>query len=175
MKTPLLILISAFLMAACTGDSGGSSPAGANANPVVTSFSGSEQDTIEVQVTDRQPVTKAELAAPDGRVFLAHQIDRERLTRQYGYAQPSTGVGVGVGVGSGGHVGVGTGIRIGIPFVIGGSDAPREPRVASTARIRVPDMAAYRAQWQQWKLRVYLGDDATPRVIETGAPPPPAG
>ncbi len=177
MKTPILIMISAFLMAACANNQGTASQKGAAANPVVTSFSGSEQDTLQVQVTDREPVTKVELAAPDGRIFLAHQIDRERLTRQNGYAQPSMGVGVGVAGGSGGHVGTGVGVGFGFPFIIGGSDdnGYREPRVASTALIHVPDMTAYRAQWQQWKVRVYLGEGASQRMIEVAAPQPAAG
>jgi len=178
MKSPVLILISTFLMAACANNQGTAGHQGSAANPVVTSFSTGEQDTLEVQVTDREPVTRAELAAPDGRIFLAQRIDRERLTRQGGgYGQPSLGVGVGVAGGSGGHVGTGVGVGFGFPFIIGGSDdyGYREPRVTSTALIHVPDMAAYRAQWQQWKVRVYLGEGASQRMIEVAAPQPAAG
>ena len=180
MKTPILILISAFLTASCTGNSGSHTYEAAPANPVVTSFAGSEQDTVKVQVTDPQPVTRVELLAPDGRILLAHQIDRERLTRQGGgyYGQPTVGVGVGGGSGgccwgSGGGVGVG----LGFGFPLG--DA-REPdygpgAVASTALVHVPDMAAYRAQWQQWKVRIYLGEGAGERMVEVAAPQPAAG
>jgi hypothetical protein len=83
-------------------------------------------------------------------------------------------MGLGLGVGTGGRTGVGTGFGLGFPLAIGGSD-PGEPRVASTARIRVPDMATYRTQWQQWKVRLYLGEGASRRVIEVNAPQPPAG
>ena len=127
----------------------------------VASFSGSEQDTVKVQVTDPQPVTRVELAAPDGRIFLAHQIDRERLTRQGGgyYGQPTVGVGVGFG------------------FPLGDAREPdyRPAGVASTALVHVPDMAAYRAQWQQWKVRIYLGEGASERMVEVAAPQPGAG
>jgi hypothetical protein len=82
------------------------------------------------------------------------------------------GVGVGVGGGSGGF-GVGTGVGFGFPLG-GGYDAPRDGRVASTAKIRVPDMAGYRAGWQRWTVRVTLGEDGSGRVIEVAAPPPPA-
>lgn len=176
MKTPILMLISAFLIAACSGQQAADSPAGTPENPVVTSFSTSEKDTLDVQVTDREPVTQAELTTTDGQVFPAHQIERERLNRSSGgsYGQPSMGVGVGVGGGSGG-VGVGTGVGFGFPLGGGSYDGPRGPRVASTARIRVPDMAAYRAHWQQWTVRVTLGDGGSRRVIEVGAPPPPTG
>ena len=47
--------------------------------------------------------------------------------------------------------------------------------MVSTALVRVPDIAAYRAQWQRWKVRVTLGEGAGQRVIETVAPAPPAG
>jgi hypothetical protein len=178
MKTPILILISAFLTASCSGNSGSHSYGSAAANPVVTSFSGSEQDTVKVQVTDPQPVTRVELAAPDGRVFLAHQIDRERLTRQGGnyYGQPTMGVGVGGGSGccwNGGGVGVG----VGFGFPLGDARQPddRPAGVASTALVHVPDMAAYRAQWQQWKVRIYLGEGTNERMVEVAAPPPAAG
>jgi hypothetical protein len=175
MKTPILILISAFLTVACSNQPATNTPAGTPANPVVTSFSESEKDTLDVQVTDRQPVTQAELTSPDGKVFIAHQIDRERLTRYGGSYGPTVGVGVGGGSWNGGGFGVGTGVGFGFPLGGGGSyDGPRDGGVASTARIRVPDMAAYRAHWQQWKVRVTLGEGAAKRVIEVGAPPPPA-
>jgi hypothetical protein len=177
MKTPILILISALLTASCTGNSGSRTYEAAPANPAVTSFSASEQDTVKVQVTDPQPVTRVELAAPDGRVFLAHQIDRERLTRQGGgyYGQPTIGVGVGGGSCSWNDGGVGVGFGFGFPL----GDA-REPDygpggVASTALVHVPDMVAYRAQWQQWKVRIYLGEGAGERMIEVAAPQPAAG
>ena len=177
MKTPILIMISALLTASCTGNSGPRTYEAAPANPVVTSFSGSEQDTVKVQVTDPQPVTRVELAAPDGRVYLAHQIDRERLTRQGGgyYGQPTVGVGGGSGGWGGGGVGVGLGFGFGFPL----GDA-REPDdgpggVASMALVHVPDMAAYRAQWQQWKVRIYLGEGTGERMIEVAAPQPAAG
>jgi hypothetical protein len=179
MKTPILILISAFLMAGCANNHGTGAQRGTPANPVVTSFSGSEQDTLQVQVTDPQPVTRVELAAPDGRIYLAQQIDRERLTRQGGgyYGQPT--VGFGVGGGSGGCCWNGSGVGVGLGFGFPLGDA-REPDygpagVVSTALVRVPDMAAYRAQWQQWKVRIYLGEGGNERIVEVAAPPPGAG
>jgi len=179
MKSPVLILISAFLMAACASNRGTAGHQASAANPVVTSFSTGEQDTLEVEVTDREPVTRAELAAPDGRIFLANRIDRERLTRQGGgyYGQPT--VGVGVGGGSGGCCWGGGGVGVGFGFGFPLGDA-REPDygpggVASTALVHVPDMAAYRAQWQHWKVRIYLGEGAGERMVEVAAPPPAAG
>jgi hypothetical protein len=179
MKTPILILISAFLMAGCANNHGAAAQRGTPANPVVTSFSESEQDTVKVQVTDPQPVTRVELAAPDGRILLAHQMDRERLIRQGGsyYGQPT--VGFGVGGGSGGCCWSGSGVGVGLGFGFPLGDArqtdDRPAGVISTALVRVPDMAAYRAQWQQWKVRIYLGEGANERMVEVAAPPPAAG
>ena len=134
---------------------------------------------FELQVTDPQPVTRVELAAPDGRIFLAHHIDRERLTRRGGgyYGQPT--MGVGVGGGSGGCCWGGSGVGLGVGFGFPLGDA-REPDygpagVASTALVQVPDMAAYRAHWQQWKVRIYLGEGGSERMVEVAAPQPNAG
>jgi len=178
MKTPILILFSAILTAGCANQPGPPSAVSGATNPVVSSFSTSEKDTLEIQVTDPQPVTAVELAAPDGRVFPADAIDRTRVISQGGYGYgygygPEVGVGV---AGGGGHTGVGVGVGIGFPFVIGGaSEPPRQPLVRSVARVRVGDMPAYRAQWQQWKLRVHLGEGPDEHVLEEPAPmPPPA-
>jgi len=167
MKSPILILISALLTAACAQQSDDSVYRSGAGNAVVTSFASGDQDTIEVQVTDRQPANQVELVAPDGRILTAHLIERDRIDRRSGGLQPS--VGVGVGIGSGGHVG--SGIGIGFPLSIGGSS--REAQVRSTAHIDVSDMAAYRTNWQQWKLRIRF--DAPNRTVEVAAPPPPAG
>src|SRR5262249_17286979 len=138
MKTPILILISAFLTASCTHNSGSHGHAAVPVDPVVTSFSGSEQDTVKVQVTDPQPVTRVELAAPDGRVYLAYQIDREHLTQQggYYYGQPTGGAGVAGGSGGccGGGGGSGVGVGLGFGFPLGDARQPDYPvGVASTA------------------------------------------
>jgi hypothetical protein len=179
MKTPILIMISAFLMAGCANNQGTAAQRGTPANPVVTSFSASEQDTVKVQVTDPQPVTRVELAAPDGRIYLAQQIDREQLTRQGGgyYGQPT--VGVGVGGGSGGCCWNGSGVGVGLGFGFPLGDARQTDDypvgVVSTALVHVPDMATYRAQWQQWKVRIYLGEGGNERIVEVAAPQPAAG
>jgi hypothetical protein len=47
--------------------------------------------------------------------------------------------------------------------------------VASTALVHLPDMAAYRAQWQQWRVRIYFGEGAGERMVEVAAPQPAAG
>jgi len=170
-------MISAFLMAGCANNHGTAAPGGSPANPVITSFSEGEQDTVKVQVTDPQPVTRVELTAPDGRVYLASQIDREHLSQHGGYYGGAPTVGVGVGGGSGccwGGSGVGVGVGFGFP--LGDAREPDYPvGVTSTALVHVPDMTAYRTQWQQWKVRIYLGEGAGGRMVEVPAPPPAAG
>jgi hypothetical protein len=174
MKIPTLSALCVVL-AACSGSPGTYAPAGSADNPVVTTFAAGEPATVSVRVTDREPVERVELTDPAGRAYVAHQIDRERLSRSYGRYGPSTGVGVGVGVG-GGDVAVGSGVGFSFPLFGGGyDDTPYGRHVASTALVRVPDMAAYRAEWPRWKVRVYLGEGAGRRMIEVAAPPPPAG
>ena len=155
------------LLAACAGNTSGG---GSISQPVTTAFAPGSADVIEVQVTDPLPVQQAELHAPDGRIFLAYQIDHDRVRQERGGYSPF-GIGLGVFGGSASHVG--TSVGIGLPF--GGIEpAPREPQVMSLARIRVEDMAAYRTSWPGWKLRLRLGD-ANPRFMELPAPRPPEG
>lgn len=172
MKTVVLTLFSALLMVgSLVGCSSQSSNRPIATAPVTTSFATGAPDTVEVQVTDRDPATQVELVAADGRVYPAYQILRDKTIETGGGASPSFGLGVGGGWGSWGGSGVGTGIGIGIPLG-GGGDYYRAPAVRTTARIRIEDAAAYRAGWQGWKVRVHMGDD-TGRVIEMPAPKPP--
>ncbi|GIK97568.1 MAG: hypothetical protein BroJett029_17770 [Alphaproteobacteria bacterium] len=155
------------LLAACSAGGGDivSSPVGA-----AFSLAEGRVGEIEVTVADRQPVETAALVAPDGEATPAHQIDRSKTVEDEGGFMPSFGVGVFGG--SSGHVGTSVGINI----PVGRSGAPHDPVIDSRARIRVPDMAAYRAGWQDWKIRIELGTGAADRrVMEIPAPRPPEG
>ena len=173
MKTPILMLFSAFLTAACSNQPQPPTYLAQPANPVVTDFSKSEKDTVEIQVTDPQPAAQMELVAPDGRIFPASSIDRETVVRQRGGYSPSIGFGLGVG-GWSNHAGVGTGVGFGFPFGDYSQPAAASGQVKSSARIPVADMAGYQASWQQWKVRVLFGAGASQRTLEVAAPPPPA-
>lgn len=159
-------LAALLLLAACSGDGGDiTRPVSAEFAPADTETAGA---AIEVTVEDRQPVETAELVAPDGSATPAHQIDRSRIV-EHGAAQPS--IGVGVFGGSSGRVGGGVGI--GFPM---GSSGSYDRVIDSRALIRVPDMAAYRQGWQDWKIRIRLGTTETnERVMEIPAPRPPEG
>ncbi len=158
----LLVLLA---VAACAGDDdrGFSSP-------VAAGFAAGAADRIEVTVADSQPVETAELVAPDGSVTAAYQIDRSKTIDEGGGPQPS--VGVGVFGGSSGQIGT----SVGINFPVGRSGAPSDPVIDSRALILVPDMAAYRAGWTGYRLRLHLGTTETNRrVMEIPAPRPPEG
>lgn len=161
-----LVLLA--LLWACADEAGRGGSQGAISRPVSATFAAGLPDVIEVRVADPEPVEQAELRAPDGRVYPAFQIDRDRVVQEGGGYSP---FGVGVGVFGGSSSGVGTSFGVGLPLGgVGG--APREPQVASLARIRVDDMAAYRVDWPAWKVRLRLGE-VNPRFMELPAPRPP--
>lgn len=165
MRPIFALLGAALLLAACAGDDRREPIA----SPVAVRFAADAADVIEAEVTDRQPVDRVELAGPDGRVVPAYQILRDTAAEAGVGLRPS--IGVGVSGGSSSRVGVG----VGIGFPIGGFERPAEPPpVRSLARLRVPDMAAYRAAWPRWTLRIRLGTpEAGFRFMEVPAPRPP--
>jgi hypothetical protein len=165
-----LVLIALVLLAACSGDRERARPAAAEP-PYAAAFAPEFPDLIQVSVRDARPVTAARLVAPDGTFYEAYAIDTERSrTGGGGGWGVSPSVGVGVGGGSGG---VSTGIGIGFP-IFGGGGAPARSEVRSTARIRVTDMAAYRANWEKSELRVTIGEGSEAHDVVIPAPQPPA-
>ncbi|WP_119461517.1 hypothetical protein [Rhodospirillaceae bacterium SYSU D60014] len=167
MKRGLSILFSGFLLTACAGDRDERT----FERPVTASFVAEEADVVEVRVTDEQPVEAVELVGPDGRVYRAHQILRDRIVEERGGALSNLGIGVGVTGGSSSRIGT----SIGLGFPLGGfGGAADEPEVLSRARIQIEDMAAYRADWQDWTVRIQLGTSETGlRFMEVPAPSPP--
>ncbi|WP_133611538.1 hypothetical protein [Dongia mobilis] len=126
-------------------------------------------DIITVTVTDPLPARSARLIAPDGAVTEAASIETERYTaHEDNSMRPRIGASV-VG-GSGG--GVSTGIGIGFPLF--GSDDSRTWReTQSRITIRLPDMAAYRADWQRYAIAVDLDDGVNRRSFQMLPPAPP--
>ena len=159
----LPVLALALLLAACSSDS-----QKAKTQPVVTSFQPGATDTVTVDVLDPEAAEQIELVAPDGKVFPAFRIHRERTTGRYS-GDPSVGVGVGVGSGGWHDDGVGVGTGIGIGFPLGGGSTP-DPKTRSIGQVKLPDMAAYRADWTKWQARVTFPGG---RVVTVAAPPPP--
>jgi hypothetical protein len=162
MKRTLVPLLATLLLAACSGNGGGSSYY-SNAH-----FLSGDATVIEVQVRDPLPVARAVLIDPTGVETAAYDIQRDRqVYGSSGGARPSIGVGVG-GSSSGNF---GTGIGIGIPIYPGGSSSQREV-TESTAKVRIGNPVLYRTTWQSWKLRVDLEDGANKRTIELAPPKP---
>jgi len=168
-RLPALALGLAFLLGGCWGGSDLPPPP---RESVVSHFVSGSTDQIETTIVDALPVRAAMLKQPDGQSIVAEAIDRDRNTYSEG-----TGYGpdVGVDVAGGSTGGVSTGIGFGFPLFGGGgpSGTRTGSMTTSTIRFKVPDMAAYRRDWQHWVLHIDLDDGATRRVIETLPPAPP--
>ena len=139
---------------------------------VVSHFVPGATDQIETTIVDALPAKAAVLKLPDGETVAAAQIDREHNVYSEG-----TGYGpnLGVGVAGGSSGGVSSGIGFGFPLFGGGgpSGTRTGSMTTSTVRFKVPDMAAYRRDWQHSVLHIDLDDGANRRSIETLPPAPP--
>jgi hypothetical protein len=165
----LIPALAALLLAGCWGASAPPPPR----QSVISRFVTGSPDQITATITDPLPVKTALLKMPDGRTVAAQQIDKERnvYNERGGYYG---GPGFGVGVAGGSNGGVSSGIGFGIPLGGGGYGGTRSHSMTtSTVKFKVPDMAAYRRDWQQWVLHVELDDGANRRTIETLPPAPP--
>lgn len=109
---------------------------------------------IEVFARDVLPLTLAELVGPNGAISQARAIERQVQAPAGGSLRPEIGVGVAGGSSSGIRS---SGVIISLPITgIGGP--PREPSfVESRTMLAVPDPAAYRADWQNYSVRLRLG------------------
>ena len=165
---PTLCLALCLALGGCWG--GGSTPPPRES--VVSHFVLGSPDLIQTTIVDALPVKAATLKLPGGQLVEAQQIDKERnvYSDRGGYG-PNFGVGV-----AGGSQGVvSSGIGFGFPlFGVGQGGGYRTGSVTtSTIRFKVPDMAAYRRDWQHWVLHIDLDDGANRRSIETLPPAPP--
>lgn len=163
-----LPIVAVLLLSGCWGGDSAPPPR----ESVVSHFVLGSADQIQATIVDVLPVKAAVLKLPDGRIVAAQQIDKEHNV----YSE-STGYGpnFGVGVAGGSQGGVSSGIGFGFPlFGGGGPSGTRTHSVTtSTVRFQVPDMAAYRRDWQRWVLHIDLDDGANRRSIETLPPAPP--
>jgi hypothetical protein len=172
-----LTLLATLLLAACTGE--GDGYAGQQPNTAVARFvTGSDVSVVQVTVSDRRPVRNAELVGPDGAVLQAYSIDANRASAvQQPMYQPAIGI-AGTGGFGGGYSTFGAGVGVILPLA-GGYGAPGSAvvvsdQVQSTALIRLPDPLDYRRTWQDWKLRIQLGDAPDASFVMLQAPQPPA-
>jgi hypothetical protein len=169
MRNAVIACLALVALAACASDRERAA-AEAPKPDYLASFAPEAGDLLLVEVRDEDPVRAARLVAPDGAAIEAHAIDTERRSRGGGGGGFYPSVGVGVGGGSGG---VSTGVGIGFP-IFGGGGGSRRTEYESVARIRIPDPAAYRANWQKYEIRATLGEGAEEHEVVIPAPEPPA-
>jgi hypothetical protein len=169
MRNAVIACLALVALAACASDR--ERAAEADKPAYSASFAPEAADLLLVEVRDEDPVRTARLVGPDGAAIEAHAIDTERRSSGGGGGGFYPSVGVGVGGGSGGG-GVSTGVGIGFPIFGGGGSAREE--FQSVARIRLPDPAAYRANWQNYEIRATLGEGADEHEVVIPAPEPPA-
>jgi hypothetical protein len=139
--------------------------------PLETSILATAPDRIYVTVRDPLPVSAAMLVDPQGHQIDARRIDHDRIA--YGGSNvgwPS----IGVGVMGGSNSGVSTGIGIGFPLFPGQAQAAGSINESRFGFV-VPDVAAYNASWQHWKIHIDLSNGVTSRSFETLPPAPPRG
>jgi len=164
----LIALSCTALLAGCWG--GGDAPPPRES--VNSHFVLGSTNEIQTTIVDVLPVKAAVLKLPDGQQLAAQQIDKEHnvYSENNGY-----GPNFGVGVAGGSNGVVSSGVGFGFPFFGGGggSSTRTHSMTTSTVRFKVPDMAAYRRDWQSWVLHIDLDDGANRRSIETLPPAPP--
>jgi hypothetical protein len=168
MQHRTILLAGLLALAACAAErpSPGPRTIPQEVPPLVSHFADDAPDTVEVILRDRKPVERAELIGPGGQAYAAGPILRERIAVDAD-GQPIVGLQA-----SGGSSEIDS---LGVTLPLFGIDKPKsQAMMLSTARIRVQDMAAYRAGWPHWVLRLRLGTpQTTERTIEFHAPRPP--
>ena len=121
---------------------------------VTSQVVGIDGSTIQVEAAHQSYDNRIEqiaLVGPDGRTYLPNDTVTETVNDRGGYGGQNVGVGVGGGGGSGGgFAGVGVGFGL-------GSVGSSRPVFRTTARIPIPDKAAYRAAPQDWKIAITVG------------------
>jgi hypothetical protein len=139
--------------------------------PVTAGFVVGYPNIIEVKIRDSEAAEQVELVAPGGAAA-AYPLDE---TRQVSIPQQHSGIDIGVVATGGSSSHVRTGIGIGFP-IFGSAEAPKPvTEVLTRARLRIADLAAYRADWQHWIIRIRFAiGKPNERKMEMAAPQPPA-
>jgi hypothetical protein len=148
-------MVVALLLAGCAGAEGPPQPR------VMVIYLPSPA-AIEVSVLG-PALASALLVDAEGRATAAETIMVERDPIA---ASPSPDIGVGVFGGSRG--GVGTGVFVGVPIL----GPARTERSSSRARVPLPDLEAYRAQWRTSVLRLTFAGARGVGPIDVPAPEP---
>ncbi|HEX2116510.1 MAG TPA: hypothetical protein VHM01_19050 [Alphaproteobacteria bacterium] len=124
---------------------------------------------IEIKAANPQPLVTAELVSAGGNVIAAAPGQLEpQMPAGYPF-----GTSIGIFGGSWGSSS-GGGIGVGVPLGgYGSATVPQGELVRSRALILVPDMASYRRNWENSKVRVKFGNAAgDTSVAEIPAPAP---
>jgi hypothetical protein len=117
-------------------------------------------DTIQIMVSDTQPVTTAALVGPDGTLYAATSVNVVETPHAVYQAPPSVGLGIG---GWNGNVGSAAGI--GLPL---GDPTPSRVTDQFISTVLLPAPADYRANWPAYKVQVQVGN----RALTQAAPKP---
>lgn len=147
------------------------------AGPSVHYRTSLEGDAVVIEIRDRNNayrVDRVELIAPDGRSYPASDITREKVTDNTTYGLGGSNVGIGVGGWGGSSSGVGVGVGLGFPLG-GGRYSDPDAEARTTARIRLPDPAAYRANPNGWLVRTTFSDLTGQTSSAVMPAPKPAG
>ena len=155
------------LLAACA-DGG---PAPVPPDQIAASFPpGGVANQIEVMAVDRLALREAELVTPDGHATPALSISANRARTETISQQFAGGVGAGPGYGLNSVE-----ANALTPNIVGAATTTQTTLLAmvSTASIQVPDPAAYRRDWQHYRIRLTLGSPPEVETREIAAPAPP--
>jgi hypothetical protein len=148
--------------------------AGCNARPVSVQDSpafgevkavfvkGRDVQVIEVRALDRMAIQTAALVTADGARVEAESIDT--------LADPSLLSGARAAQSAPGFVAGSAGA--GVAFGAASTTTTLVGQVASVALIRLPELAAYRANWQGARIDVTLGNGPAARSLKLAAPEP---
>jgi hypothetical protein len=142
----------ATLAASCSGP-----PPGIGGVPglrITSQVVGIDGSIIQVDASHQSYDNRIEqivLVGPDGKTYPANDTATESVTDRGSYGGSSVGVGGGGGSHGGGFAGVGLSMDLGS---LGGGS---RPVFHTTARIPIPDKAAYRTAPQDWKIAVTVG------------------
>ena len=155
------------LIAACAG----TGPVPVPTNQITAGFPpGSVANQIEIMAVDRLALRGAELVAPDGQTTPALSITANPARSETISQQFAGGVGSGPGYGL-------NSIAPGAltPNIVGAATTTQTTLLAivSTASIQLPDPAAYRQNWQHYRIRLTLGTAPEVETREIAAPAPP--
>lgn len=166
------ILLSAVLgLAACT-NSGGSTGSGYPSQPLLqTRYETGAFPAVAVSVTEAVPAASIVLLSPAGEAYPSKAVSVDRMSRYHRPAGPEFGLGLGIFGGS--HSGIGTSVGIGQSWPVGRDPYDYSDLYRSQGRILIPDLAAYRNNWRNWRVRVtFEATGQTPQEITLAAPAP---